>query len=124
MSSRAAKLYLVTLGQGKQGISIVGQDEDGNPVYSTGERAIAERNILRYYFAFNAFFHSNPELEQEVMNKRMNSWFDQTEQYEQLYEVDREEYLADKQKEYNNQVVLQRLENAADENFVDRQLEE
>jgi len=107
ISARAAKLYLATVGRDKLGISIVGTDDDGKPIYSTGERAVAERNILRYYFAFTAFFHNDGTEEFEDFRERLNYWFDQTERYQQLYELDREQYLADKEKELQNQIALQ-----------------
>ena len=107
ISARAAKLYLSTVGRDKVGISIVGTDEDGNPQYSTGERAVAERNLLRYYFAFTAFFQNDRSEEIEDYRERLNYWFDQTEQYQQLYELDRKQYLSDKQKELENQIALQ-----------------
>lgn len=110
ISSRAAKLYLSTVGRDKLGITIVGTDDDGNPVYSTGERAVAERNLLRYYFAFTAFFQNSDSEDVEDFKQRLNYWYDQTEQYKQLYELDRKQYLADKGKEFKNQLALQNSE--------------
>ena len=109
ISSQAAKLYVATKGRNKKGISIVDYDNQGNPVYSTGEQAIAERNLLRYYFAFAAFFHAQTLPDNSQFKESLNYWFDQTEQYKQLYEVDRPQYLVDKNREYENQVALQRL---------------
>ena len=108
ISSKAAKLYIATSGRSKRGISVVGEDENGNPIFSKGERAIAERNLLRYYFAFSAFFNTATASEETRFIQRMNNWYDQTEQYDQLYEVERAKYIEDKQKEYDNQVALQR----------------
>lgn len=109
ISSKAAKLYVATKGRNKKGISIVDYDGQGNPVYSNGEQAIAERNLLRYYFAFAAFFRSQTLPNNTQFKESLNYWFDQTEQYKQLYEVDRPQYIDDKNKEYKNQVALQRL---------------
>lgn len=109
VSSKAAKLYVATKGRNKQGISIVEYDKNGKPVYSTGERAIAERNLLRYQFAFTAFFKAQEKPKTERFDERLDYWFDQTELYEQLYEVDRNQYIADKNKEHENQLALQRL---------------
>jgi len=107
ISSRAAKLYLSTVGRGKHGISVVDTDDNGEPIYSTGERAVAERNLLRYYFAFTAFFQNKDTGGADDFRNRLNHWFDQTEQYKQLYELDRKQYVSDKGKEFQNQVALQ-----------------
>ena len=108
ISSVAMKLYLATKGKNKRGIRVVGQDAEGNPVYSGGESGVAERNLLRYYFAFIAFFS---ELEEKDQQKRhdgqLTFWFDQIEKYPQLYEMSREKYLDQKRKERLNQIALQ-----------------
>lgn len=109
ISSKAAKLYVATKGRNKQGISVVGYDGSGNPVYSSGERAVAERNLLRYHFAFTAFFRAQERPRKERFEDSLSYWFDQTEQYEQLHEVERNQYLSDKIKELNNQLALQRV---------------
>ena len=107
ISSKAAKLYVATTGRDKKGISVVGHNDAGNPIYSDGELGIAERNLLRYYFAFTAFFSARNDPEENQFKKRMNNWYDQTERYEQLYEVDRKQYIGDKEKELQNQLALQ-----------------
>ena len=109
LSSKAAKLYVATKGRKKQGISIVDYDDKGNPIYSSGEQAIAERNLLRYYFAITAYIHSQKKTDGERFEDSLNYWYDQTERYQQLYEVDRDQYIKDKYKEYKNQLGLQRL---------------
>ena len=108
ISSKAAKLYVATKGRNKKGISVIAHDEQGNPVYSSGEQAVAERNLLRYYFAFAAFFHAQAVSDNSQFSESLNYWFDQTEQYQQLHEVDRLQYIDDKNKEFENQVALQR----------------
>ena len=111
VSSIAMKLYLATKGRNKQGIKVVSRDGEGNPTYSRGETGVAERNLLRYYFAFIAFFN---EIDEQDPLKRhegqLTYWFDQTERYPQLYEMSREEYLGGKRKERENQTALQQLQ--------------
>lgn len=107
ISARAAKLYLSTVGRDKKGITVVATDEEGNPVYSDGERAVAERNLLRYYFAITAFFRNKDPVGDDQFQERLNYWFDQTEQYKQLRELDRNRYLTDKKREFENQLALQ-----------------
>ena len=109
LSSKAAKLYVATKGRKKQGISVVDHDDKGNPIYSSGEQAIAERNLLRYYFAITAYIHSQNGARSDRFKDSLQYWYDQTEQYQQLYEVDRDQYINDKYREYKNQQGLQRL---------------
>lgn len=120
ISSKAAKLYVATTGRDKKGISVVGHDDAGHPIYSDGERGIAERNLLRYYFAFTAFFGTRNNSEENHFMERMNNWYDQTERYQQLYEVDRKQYIADKKKELQNQLALQRLQYTDQESKMNR----
>jgi hypothetical protein len=107
-SSVAMRLYLATKGRNKQGIRVIGHDDQGNPVFSNGEPAVAERNLLRYYFAFVAFFRNigskDPDQRHEA---QLTHWFDRVEQYPQLYEMSREDYLSSKIKERLNQTALQ-----------------
>ena len=108
LSSRAMDVYLATKGSEKQGISITGYDSVGNPVYSSGALAVAERNLLRYYFAFDAYFDAlSIEEPEKRLEAQLNSWFDKTEDYPQLHELEKQEYLADKRRERNNQKRLQ-----------------
>ncbi len=107
ISSRAMDVYLATKGADKQGISVIGEDEDGNPIYSSGEIAVAERNVLRYYFAFTAFLDSLDLPEGQRHDSQLEYWFDHTENYPQLHEMDKSEYLDEKRRERMNQTVLQ-----------------
>ena len=108
LSSKAMDVYLATNGADKQGVSITGYTDTGEPIYSSGSLAVAERNLLRYYFAFDAYFDS---LEIEESGQRhenqLNSWFDKTEAYPQLHELEKQEYLNEKRHERRNQESLQ-----------------
>lgn len=107
-SSNAMRIYLRTKGKKKEGISVVGHDKDGNPIYSKGMPAVAERNLLRYYFAFAAFFESAAIKDAASRHaKQLSYWFDQTEKYQQLHELDRATYFEEKKHERKNQVALQ-----------------
>jgi hypothetical protein len=108
LSSKAMHVYLSTKGADKQGIKVVGHDELGNLIYSKGESAVAERNLLRYYFAFAAFFDSAAETDVDKRHEnQLSYWYNQTEQFPQLHEISREEYLDEKRRERVNQVALQ-----------------
>ena len=108
ISAKALNIYLATKGADKEGIKVTGHDEQGNPMYTTGKTAVAERNLLRYYFAFTAFFENSSEVDDRKRHEeQINAWFDQTEKYPQLYEISREEYQEEKRKERINQLALQ-----------------
>ncbi len=108
ISSAAMKLYLATKGRNKQGIRVVDRDDLGNSIYSSGESGVAERNLLRYYFAFAAFFHESDEKDQNKRHEeKLAYWFDQTQRYPQMYEMSREDYIVGKRKERANQLALQ-----------------
>ncbi len=108
ISSKAMDVYLATRGATKEGVSVVGHDAQGRPVYSSGKVAVAERNMVRYYFAFDAFFNSASEPDFEKRHEaQISSWYENTEKYPQLHELDRDEYLSEKRQERKNQVKLQ-----------------
>ncbi len=107
-SSKAMQVYLHTKGKDKQGISVVDHDRQGNPVYSDGMQGVAERNVLRYYFAFAAYFDSVGVADDaERHAKQLDYWFDQTEKYPQLHELDKATYIQEKKHERRNQQALQ-----------------
>jgi hypothetical protein len=93
----AAKLamqgYLATLGAGK-----VGFTRTGSSGHIGGLRGAIERNTMRYYLAIDTYLAS-PGAQQRTL--RLERWFAATEQYaKQLHEVEREDYLAMKQREF------------------------
>lgn len=100
--------YLATFGSEKVGFTVVSpppptQSEPAGegsreikmePTYIRGMRGLMERNAMRYYLAIEAYLaHMNaPSTEQ--LDRRLNSWFNQTERYpKQLHEADRATYL-------------------------------
>ena len=106
--SDARFAYLATLGKDKLGIKVIDRDTEGHPVYSRGAVAVAERNLVRYYFAFTTYFHnqSQPDPEQRY-EQQLQDWFKHTETFPQLYEISRQEYLEAKRRERQNQLGLQ-----------------
>ena len=108
LSSKAMDVYLATNGKEKQGVSITGYDSSGNPIYSSGAVAAAERNLLRYYFAFDAYFDAlDTDEAKERHARQLNSWFEKTADYPQLHELEKQEYMEEKSKERRNQIQLQ-----------------
>lgn len=105
----AEKSYLATLGRSKVGFTVTGTDSNGNPVYIGGRRGAIERNAVRYYFAIQSFLNTMRYPEESRFGKRISQWYDLTNRYRrQLFELEREDYLALKTKEHKNQVTLQR----------------
>ncbi len=108
-SRLGTKTYLATLGQGKVGFSVESMSAEGSPVYSTGTKAIIERNAMRYYLALSAYLDTRHLPPAQRFEARLKTWFDMTEQYAaQLYELERNDYLQAKRQEWANQQQLQR----------------
>jgi len=98
----AMKTYLATLASDKVGFTPTGGQSSAQPEYIGGVRGVVERNAMRYYLAIDAYLgalSSAPDKRQEV---RLANWFNATEQYaRQLHEVERQEYMQMKRKEYH-----------------------
>ena len=100
----AMQTYLATLGRDKVGFSVVGRQDDGRPIYVDGTRGVIERNVMRYYFAFDAYLGAQRRPPPDRLLKSLQDWFDATERYpRQLREVTRSEYLEMKQREFERQ---------------------
>ena len=80
--------------------------------------------MLRYLLAIETYFETLDLPQQERFFERLQRWFDATEQFhDQLYELDRQDYIDNKIRERENQLVLQAaLENGEEPDFrpVDR----
>lgn len=100
--------YLATSGRNKVGFTRVGTDSDGNTKYIKGIEGLLERNAVRYMFAFYSFLDSESYPKEQRMNIGLNRWFELTRQYpRQLYEIAKDEYIDNKQREQMNQQELQ-----------------
>jgi hypothetical protein len=103
-ATMAMETYLATLGRNKVGFTVVGLQTDGQPVYVSGIRGVIERNVMRYYFAFDAYLRAQRQPPAERLMKSLQDWFDATERFpRQLHEVTRNEYLAMKLHEFERQ---------------------
>ena len=98
--------YLATIGAGKVGFT---QLNDGQKTdYIGGMRGAAERNIMRYYLAIEAYQASLARPVDERLESRLKHWFDATEEYSrQLHEVDKASYLVMKKDEHKRQQAAQ-----------------
>lgn len=103
------KSYFATIGRDKVGFSIIDTDNQGNPVYIGGVRGAIERNAVRYYLAIQAHFDMVHTQEEQRFERRLSRWYDLTDRYRlQLFEVEKEEYLKNKKRERQNQLMLQK----------------
>jgi hypothetical protein len=113
LAASLAKLYLATVARKKIGFSIASKSASGKLRYVKGQRAATERNIVRYLLAIETYFATLGVDQDDQYERRLERWYDATEAYAaQLYELDRKEYIYNKKRERENQVVLQHaLEN-------------
>lgn len=101
----AMQAYLATLGSDKVGFSITGRLPDGKPVRVGGLRGVLERNTLRYQLAIEAYLAAQSLPPERRQAQRLQHWFSATERYApQLHEIDREAYLAMKQRQAARQL--------------------
>jgi uncharacterized protein YeaO (DUF488 family) len=104
----ATKIYFATLGRNKVGFTVTEQDDNGNPVYIGGPRGAVERNAVRCYFAIKSYMNTAHFSEASRFNKRVTQWHELTTRYrKQLFDLDKQDYLAIKTEERKNQVTLQ-----------------
>jgi hypothetical protein len=100
----AMQSYLNTVGSSKVGFTITGKQADGQPIYIGGMRGLAERNTMRYYLAIEAFLGALSAPPQERLEKSLHDWFAATELYpSQLHELEQNQYLDMKRKEFVRQ---------------------
>jgi hypothetical protein len=104
----AGKAYFATLGRSKVGFTVTGTDGNDKPVYIGGPRGALERNAVRYYFAIQSFMTALDHPGKNPLNMRTSQWYDLTTRYrQQLFDLDKKDYLAFKTAEHKNQVNLQ-----------------
>jgi hypothetical protein len=100
----AMEAYLGTLGRNKVGFTIEGEDSNGQPRYIRGMRGAVERNAMRYCLAVESYMRSLSRPRQEQIEARLQDWFTSSQHFSrQLYEMDRDRYLAIKRDEISGQ---------------------
>lgn len=101
VASLAMRGYLATVGSDKVGFSVTGKRPDGQPIYVGDVRGVAERNTMRYYLAIESYLAALPLPAAQQFEARIANWFAAIERYPlQLHELERDEYLDMKRKEY------------------------
>lgn len=105
----ATKIYFATLGRGKVGFTVTGTDSNGRPVYIGGPRGALERSAVRYYLAIQTLMNTMRYPEESRFKMRISQWHDLTSRFsKQLFDLNKNEYIAFKTAEHKNQVNLQR----------------
>jgi hypothetical protein len=101
MSRLAMQTYLATAGADKVGFSVEGREDSGAPRFVRGVRGVIERNTMRYYLAIEAFVDTLPAPPETRVEKTLREWFAATERFpRQLHEMELDDYLAMKRREY------------------------
>jgi len=108
----ALRGYLATLARDKIGFTVVGRDDEGEPVHVGGLRGVVERNAMRYFLAIDVYLDATGLPAGQQAERRLEGWIDAVERYpRQLHELTREDYLVMKRKELERQQsVLQRAD--------------
>jgi hypothetical protein len=103
MASRMAmQAYLATAGREKIGFTVASRKADGTPTYVGGLRGLVERNTMRYFLAFDAYFASLAQPPAQQQEFRLKYWITAVEGYgPQLHEADEAVYLEMKRAELN-----------------------
>ena len=100
----AMQVYLGTIGRDKVGFTVKGKQSDGHPEYIDGIRGLVERNTMRYYLAIESYLGALSLPPQAQLEKRLHDWFSAAERYpRQLHEMEENEYMDMKRKEYRRQ---------------------
>lgn len=104
MAKLATLAYLGTAGRNKVGFTVTGRRSDSEVVYVDGLRGMVERNTMRYYLAIEAYLGAMSVTPSAQIEKRLMDWFASIERYpRQLHEMELQEYLEMKRKEYLRQ---------------------
>ncbi len=106
--SLAMQGYLATIGRDKVGFTVTGKMPNGQSTYIQGVRGVVERNTMRYYLAIDAYLAALATPAKDQLEQRLRLWYNSTDEYSrQLHEVERDDYLKMKRKEYQRQQVAQ-----------------
>lgn len=98
VSRLAMQAYLATVGRSKVGFSQ--EPRDGRMELVRGMRGIMERNTMRYYLAIEAYLGSLAVPQPQRVQRRLADWYAAQARYpRQLHEMEREDYIAMKQRE-------------------------
>jgi len=109
LARTAMASYYATIGRNKKGFSTSAVDARGKPVYVDGARGSLERTAVRSYLAIQTFMDELETPGSKRFERQIEHWYDLTARFpRQLYEMDKDEYLANKRREHSNQLRLQK----------------
>jgi hypothetical protein len=103
-------VYLATVGRNKVGFSREDAGLAESPRFVKGFRGLVERNVMRYYLAFEVFLDMRSLPVAHRFEASINAVYDVNEQYAtQLHDMEKVEFLDAKRRERENQLRLQRM---------------
>lgn len=119
ISNLATQVYLATAGRRKIGFSLV--KRDGKPAEPVrGIKGILERNAVRFYLALQVYLETHALPPDKRYEAALERWHALTERHHpQLYEMNRNDYLAAKRRERKNQLRLQQELTGSEQGFAD-----
>lgn len=103
----AMSTYLATLGRRKTGFSRV-PDASGKLEPVRGLPAMIERNVVRYFLALQVELETRALPAAGRFEQQMQRWYELTQRFPQLYDLPKADYMANKRRERDNQMELQR----------------
>jgi len=93
---------------GRTGFSIIGTDNDGNPVYVGGMRGLVERDVVYYYLAILSYLDTLKAPADQRFDMQIGQWYDLTACFpKQLFEMKKEDYFKYKSQDWKSQKKLQ-----------------
>jgi len=96
--------YLNTAGSKKVGFTVMGKRSDGQVEFIDGLRGLVERNTMRYYLAIEAYLGALSVPPPAQLERRLRDWHAAVERFpRQLHEIDQNDYLEMKRREYLRQ---------------------
>jgi len=105
----ATHTYVHLFARNKPGFTLVEAGKSGKRELITGFPAIIERSVVRSYLALNAYLATRDVADERRLDAQLQRWYSLNQPYHtQLYEMERDEYLAIKHRERRNQLKLQR----------------
>ena len=107
VSHIAITTYLATLGRNKTGFSNV-PDANGKLGPVRGLQAMIERNAVRYFLALQVDLETRALPAAGRFEQQMHRWYELTQRFPQLYDLPKADYVANKRRERDNQLELQR----------------
>ncbi len=103
------KSYFELFGGSRVGFTVTSIN-NGKPSFVTGLRGAVERNVMRYYLAILAHLNATGSPSMERYDKELTLWYDLTTKYKkQLFELDKEDYLAYKRNDERMRLKLQKM---------------